>query len=485
MFERYTEKARRVIFFARYEASQFGSPYIETEHLLLGLLREDKALTNGFLHSLASVESIRKQIEQHTLVREKVSTSVDLPLSNEGKRVLAYAAEEAERLSHKHIGTEHLLLGLLREEKSFAAAMLQERGVRLSAVREELARGQAGEQTKERIEEDLLRPFTSDLTQQAAEGRLQKIVERNAEMKRMIQVLGRANKRNPVLAGERGVGRRSLVAALAQQIAGGEAPEFIAGKRIVELDLAGLVCSHRAFRSDFAGNAVAELMSSPDVIFFVPDLFSLVLAPPEFTRLDPGGLLKVALAEDKLQCIASATPEENQRVNERHPWLARFFVEIAVVPPSDEEAFHMLEAAKARLEKHHSVAYSEDAIRLAVIYSNRYIMNRTLPDKALDLLDEAGSYVRAHIAAPPDEIPTLRKEIRAIVGKMEDAIASHEFQKARYYSDQERKEREKLSELEEKHHVTAVAPVTREAIEEVLSGWTGIPVSKIRESGKA
>ncbi|HJT54048.1 MAG TPA: Clp protease N-terminal domain-containing protein, partial [Candidatus Angelobacter sp.] len=308
MFERYTEKARRVIFFARYEASQFGSPYIETEHLLLGLLREDKALTNRFLHSLASVESIRKQIEQHTLVREKVSTSVDLPLSNEGKRVLAYAAEEAERLSHKHIGTEHLLLGLLREEKSFAAAMLQERGVRLSAVREELARGQVGEQTKERVEEDLLAPFTSDLTQQAAEGRLQKIVERNAEMKRMIQVLGRANKRNPVLAGERGAGRRSLVAALAQQIAGGEAPEFIAGKRIVELDLAGLVCSHRAFRSDFAGNAVAELMSSPDVIFFVPDLFSLVLAPPEFTRLDPGGLLKVALAEDKLQCIASATP---------------------------------------------------------------------------------------------------------------------------------------------------------------------------------
>lgn len=483
MFERYTEKARRVIFFARYEASQFGSPYIETEHLLLGLLREDKALTNRFLRSSKSVESIRQQIEDHTVVREKVSTSVDLPLSNEGKRVLAYAAEEAERLSHKHIGTEHLLLGLLREEKSFAAALLHERGVRLSSVREELAREQVEVQTQERLEESLLAPFSSDLIQQAAEGRFQKIVGRDPEMNRMIQVLGRANKRNPVLVGERGVGRRSLVAALAQRIAGGEAPEFLAGKRIVELDLATLICSRRAFRGDFAGNAVAEFMSSPDVIFFVPDLFSLVLAPPELTRLDPAGLLKIALAEDKMQCITSATPEESRRVNEGHAWLTRYFVEIPVAPPTEDEAFKMLEAAKARLEKHHSVAYSDDAMRHAVIYSNRFVKNRTLPDKALDLLDEAGSYVRARVAAPPEEIATLRKEIRMIVSKMEDAIASHEFEKARYYSDQERKEREKLSELEERHHVTAIAPVTREAIEEVLAVWTGIPVSKIRESG--
>jgi len=485
MFERYTEKARRVIFFARYEASQFGSPYIETEHLLLGLLREDKALTNRFLRSVTTAESIREQIEQNTVVREKVSTSVDLPLSNEGKRVLAYAAEEAERLAHKHIGTEHLLLGLLREEKSFAAAMLHERGVRLSSVREELAHDQGGVKTKERVEEDLLAPFSSDLTQQAAEGRLQKIVGRDAEMKRTVQVLGRANKRNPVLVGERGVGRRSIVTGLAQRIFNGEAPTVLAGKRIVELDLATMVCSRLTFSSDFAGNAIAELMSSADVIFFVPDLFSLVLAPPELTRLDPAGLLKIALAEDKMQCITSATPEESQRINEGYPWLARYFVEIPIAPPTEDEAFKMLEAAKARLEKHHSVAYSDDAMRHAVIYSNCFIKNRTLPDKALDLLDEAGSFVRARVAAPPEEIATLRKEIRVIVKRMEDAIANHEFQKARYYSDQERTEREKLNELEERHHVTAIAPVTREAIEEVLSGWTGIPVSKIRESGKA
>lgn len=480
MFERYTEKARRVIFFARFEASQFGSPYIETEHLLLGLLREDKALTNRFLRGHASVESIRQQIEQNTVVREKVSTSVDLPLSNEGKRVLAYAAEEAERLSHKHIGTEHLLLGLLREEKSFAAAMLHERGLRLPVVREDMARGQPGEETRATPASPLA-GFSKDLTQQATERRLEKIVGRESEMQRVIQVLGRASKRNPVLAGERGVGRRSIVAGLAQRIVNGEA-SILAGKRIVELDLATMVCSRLTFSSNFAGNAVTEFMSSPEVVFFIPDLYSLVLVPPELARLDPAGLLKNALAEDKMQCIISATPEESRRVNEAYPWLSRLFVEIAVAPPSEEEAFRMLESAKERLEKYHSVSYLEDAMRQAVFYSNRFIKNRSLPDKALDLLDEAGSYVRSRVATPPDEIGILRREIREIVKKMENAIASHELQKARYYSDQERKEREKLSQLEQSHQVNAIEPVTREVIEEVLSGWTGIPVSKIRES---
>ena len=333
MFQRYTEKARRVIFFARYEASQFGSPYIDTEHFLLGLLREDKELTNRFLRGQGKVESIRQQIEQNTAVREKVSTSVDLPLSNECKRVLAYAVEEAERFAHKHIGTEHLLLGLLREEKSFAAAMLHERGLRLSAVREELARGRFGEPTNEPVEEAVLAPFSSDLTQQASAGRLQRIVGREAEMQRMIQVLGRASKKNPVLAGERGVGRRSMVAGLAQRIANGAAPESLANRRIVELDLAALVSSRSTHRMDFAGNAVAEFMSSPDVIYFFPDLYSLLLAPPPNGRLDAAESLKTAFAADKMQCISSASPEEIRHAQEGNPWLSRYFVEVPVEPP--------------------------------------------------------------------------------------------------------------------------------------------------------
>jgi len=204
MFERYTEKARRVIFFARYEASQFGSPYIETEHLLLGLLREDKALTNRFLRSHASVESIRKQIEGHTTIREKVSTSVDLPLSNECKRVLAYAAEEAERLSHKHIGTEHLLLGLLREEKCFAAEILHERGLRLLAIREELARAtqEKAPPSQRNRESSLLVEFSRDLTQAAMDNQLDPLVGRDQELERVVQILCRRTKNNPVLIGE-------------------------------------------------------------------------------------------------------------------------------------------------------------------------------------------------------------------------------------------------------------------------------------------
>ena len=245
MFERYTEKARRVIFFARYEASQFGSPYIETEHLLLGLLREDKALTNRFLRSHASVESIRKQIEGHTTIREKVSTSVDLPLSNECKRVLAYAAEEAERLSHKHIGTEHLLLGLLREEKCFAAEILQERGLRLPAIREELQRTTqekpAAAAKAGRNEQSMLAEFSRDLTQSAMDQQLDPLVGRDNEVDRVIQILCRRTKNNPVLIGEPGVGKTAIVEGLAQKIADGEVPSFLADKRI-ECLIGGSLC---------------------------------------------------------------------------------------------------------------------------------------------------------------------------------------------------------------------------------------------------
>src|ERR1700728_3457910 len=234
MFERYTEKARRVIFFARYEASQFGSPYIETEHLLLGLLREDKQLTNRFLRSHASV-AIRKQIEAHTTIREKVSTSVDLPLSNECKRVLAYAAEEAERLGHKHIGTQHLLLGLLREEKCFAAEILQERGLKLAAIREELARvtqEKAPTQARQR-ESSLPAECSRALTQSAMDSQLDPLVGRDGELERVIQILCRRTKNNPVLIGEPGVGKTAIVEGLAQRIADGEVPSFLADKRVL------------------------------------------------------------------------------------------------------------------------------------------------------------------------------------------------------------------------------------------------------------
>ena len=285
MFEKYTEKARRVIFFARYEASQFGSPYIETEHLLLGLLREDKALTNRFLRGHAQVEAIRKQIEDHTVMGEKVSTSVDLPLSNEGKRVLAYAAEEAARLSHQHIGTEHLLLGLLREENSFAAQLLKERGIMLSQIREELSAKahESSAPTSVRQPTSLLTQFSDSLTQSASEEKLPSLIGREEELDRIVQVLGRSTKNNPVLVGKRGIGKRTIVEGLAQRLADGTAPTFIGRELIIALDLSLIVAAaqHSARSKEFLKALAAEIdVATAGTILFFDELHALLAAGP-------------------------------------------------------------------------------------------------------------------------------------------------------------------------------------------------------------
>ncbi|HEY9138691.1 MAG TPA: Clp protease N-terminal domain-containing protein, partial [Terriglobus sp.] len=351
MFERYTEKARRVIFFARYEASQFGSPYIETEHLLLGLLREDKALTNRFLRSHASVESIRKQIEGHTTIREKVSTSVDLPLSNECKRVLAYAAEEAERLSHKHIGTEHLLLGLLREEKCFAAEILMERGLRLPTIREELQRTtqekpasqpsqKQQRQQQQNGEQSMLAEFSRDLTQAAMDQQLDPLVGRDTEVERVIQILCRRTKNNPVLIGEPGVGKTAIVEGLAQKIADGEVPSFLADKRVLSLDLS-LIVAGTKYRGQFEERLktiMKELMENQNAIVFIDELHTLVGAGSAEGSLDAANILKPALSRGEIQCIGATTPAEYRKSIEKDRSLERRFQAVKVPPPNEEDA---------------------------------------------------------------------------------------------------------------------------------------------------
>jgi ATP-dependent Clp protease ATP-binding subunit ClpC len=486
MFERYTEKARRVIFFARYEASQFGSPYIETEHLLLGLLREDKALTNRFLRSHASVESIRKQIEGHTTIREKVSTSVDLPLSNECKRVLAYAAEEAERLSHKHIGTEHLLLGLLREEKCFAAEILHERGLRLSTIREELARtSQEKAQPQRQREASLLSEFSRDLTQAAMDTQLDPLVGRESELERVIQILCRRTKNNPVLIGEPGVGKTAIVEGLAQRIADGEVPSFLADKRILALDLS-LIVAGTKYRGQFEERLktiMKELMESQNSIIFIDELHTLVGAGSAEGSLDAANILKPALSRGEIQCIGATTPGEYRKSIEKDRSLERRFQAVKVPPPNEVDATKILFGIKDRYEKFHAVTYTDDAINFAVSHSNRYIPDRFLPDKAIDLVDEAGARVKLRQTSLPEEITEVQKRIKFIVHRMENAIANHEFEKARFYSDEERKERENLRALREKYHLdeSATGVVGREDIEDVVSRWTGVPVTSIKE----
>src|ERR1700710_2319715 len=486
MFERYTEKARRVIFFARYEASQFGSPYIETEHLLLGLLREDKALANRFLRSHAAIESIRKQIEAHTTVREKVSTSVDLPLSNECKRVLAYAAEEAERLSHKHIGTEHLLLGLLREEKCFAAEILHERGLRLSTIREELARSQSEKVASARPKESsLLAEFSRDLTQAAMDNTLDPLIGRDYELERVVQILCRRTKNNPVLIGEPGVGKTAIVEGLAQRIAEGDVPSFLAEKRILALDLS-LIVAGTKYRGQFEERLktiMKELMENQNAIIFIDELHTLVGAGSAEGSLDAANILKPALSRGEIQCIGATTPAEYRKSIEKDRSLERRFQAVKVPPPNEEDAIKIIMGIKEKYEKFHAVSYTDESINYSVSHSSRYIPDRFLPDKAIDLIDEAGARVKLRQTSLPEELTEVQKRIKFIVHRMGKALANPACEKARFYSDEERKERENLRALRDKYHLddSSAGIVTREDIEDVVSRWTGVPITSLKE----
>ncbi|MBI3209853.1 MAG: ATP-dependent Clp protease ATP-binding subunit [Candidatus Solibacter usitatus] len=486
MFERYTEKARRVIFFARYEASQFGSPYIETEHLLLGLIREDKALANRFLRSNAAIESIRKQIEAHTTIREKVSTSVDLPLSHECKRVLAYGAEEAERLNHKHIGTEHLMLGLLREEKCLAAEILHERGLRLTQVREEIARASNEKMASNRPKESsLLAEFSRDLTQAAIDGSLDPLIGRDHEVERVVQILCRRTKNNPVLIGEPGVGKTAIVEGLAQRIADGDIPSFLSDKRILALDLS-LIVAGTKYRGQFEERLktiMKELMENQNAVIFIDELHTLVGAGSAEGSLDAANILKPALSRGEIQCIGATTPAEFRKSIEKDRSLERRFQAVKVPPPTEADAVKILFGIKERYEKFHAVAYTDEAIESAVHSSSRFIPDRFLPDKAIDLIDEAGARIKLRQTTVPPEVSEIQKRIKFIVHRMENAIANHEFEKARFYSDEERRERENLRMLRDKYNLddTSTGVVSKDDIEDVVARWTGVPMTAIKE----
>jgi ATP-dependent Clp protease ATP-binding subunit ClpC len=498
MFERYTEKARRIIFFARYEASQFGSSYIETEHILLGVLREDKALTHRFLRGRGQVEAIRKQIEEATPVREKVSTSVDMPLSNESRRVLAYAAEEAEKLSHQHVDVEHLLLGLLREENSFAAQLLNERGLRLSAVREQIAeaaqQASAERGAPEGKEYVLLSDFSTYLTRMAREDRLLPLIGREKELEQVMHILGRSSKNNVALVGEPGAGKRTIVEGLAQNAAQSRATAFLEDKLFTAVDLSMVVSAvgavQNATRSrPFLSAVTRELTSAgAGTIFFFEELHHLLAAGPSGGAHEITMLLKSPLLSGKVRCLASATPEEYREALKNARWLERCFVTVEVKPASEAETVAILQGIKKRFETFHSVHYTDDALMAAVEYSHRYMKNRCLPDKAVDLLDDTGAYVKLQQErqALPQEVIEAKKRLKLIGQRHGNAVENHEFEKARFYADEERKEQEALNDLYRKHNLeqASMAMVMAEHVEEVLARWTGVPVATVRDTGK-
>ena len=457
--------------------------------MLLGLLREDKALTNRFLRSHASVESIRKQIERRTSIRDKVSSNVDLPLSNETKRVLAFAAEESERLSHQHIGTEHLLLGLLREEKSFAAEILHERGLELAAIREELVRipHQRVQLPSPRLG-GMLDKFSRNLTQAAMDNKLDPVIGRDQELEWVIEVLCSRHNKNPILIGERGAGKTAIVEGLAQRIADGNVPPFLTGKKILAIDVHLMMgSSGRQKHEEFVSAVFEELINNPQIIVFIDEFQALVGATSISGSRDAAEILRPALLGGEIQCIGACSADDYQKSVQATPWLGRCFRTVKVLPLDQAKTLLVLQGRKEQYEKFHSVSYTDEALQFAARCSSRYFPDSPLVAKAAEILDMAGSRVKLRQPVLPAEITEVLKRIKFIVHRMENAVATQDFEKARFYSDEERKERDNLRVLREKYRLdeSSTGVVTREDIKEVVSRWTGVPITSMREDHAA
>jgi ATP-dependent Clp protease ATP-binding subunit ClpC len=488
MFERYTERARRVLFFARYEATQLGSTSIETEHLLLGLIREGKGLTSRiFARSHLSLESIRKEIEGRTIFREKVSTSVEIPFSAETKRVLQFAAEEADRLLHTYIGTEHLLLGILREERSVAASILYEKGMRLASVREDIVQLLNEKTAPARPKETpLLAEFSRDLTEAAMKNQLDPLVGRHVELERVQQVLCRRTKNNAVLIGEPGVGKTAIVEGLAQKIVCGDVPHFLGDKRILALDISQIVAVTK-YRGQFEERLKAimkELTENPNIIVFIDELHTLVGAGSAEGSLDAANILKPALSRGEIRCIGATTPAEYRKYIEKDRSLERRFQAIKVDPPTEKETVQVLMGVKDRYESFHHVEYTNEAIEAAVYQSSRYITDRFLPDKAIDLIDEAGARAKLREAEASAEMGEINRSIRMNIEQIDQAISERNLEKAWLLRDQEAQARENLHVVRERLDVKSGStrvPIGRAEIDEVVSKWTGVPLTSVNE----
>ncbi|MGI8639993.1 MAG: ATP-dependent Clp protease ATP-binding subunit [Pyrinomonadaceae bacterium] len=471
MFERYTEKARRVIFFARYEALQYGSHVISPEHILLGLMREDKTVSARFFpfRNSLTVEAVRREVEERIILRERIPQSAELHLAPETKRILALANEESRQLQNRHIGPEHLLLGLVREDRSIAAEILYQYGLRLQDVREEVARQNGFTNFyaigKEKSETPHLQEFTRDLTTEAAEGKLDPLIGRENEVERIIEILCRRTKNNPVLIGESGVGKTAIIEGLAQRIIDKNVPTFLENKRILSLDLS-LIVAGTKYRGQFEERLkkiMSELKEHKQYIVFIDELHTLVGAGSAEGTLDAANILKPALSRGEIQCVGATTPNEFRKSIEKDRALERRFQSVKVVPPNEEEALRIVEGLAERYEAFHQIRYSKEALETAVYQTNRYIPDRFLPDKAIDVLDEAGARAKLRYQKEAISEPSWKETVenwkRAAAN--EDQLISFE-----------------LKTLEDSFFAIEV---TKEDVEEVIARWTGIPVQSIKQ----
>ena len=508
MFERFTERARQVVVLAQEEARTLKHNYIGTEHILLGLLREEEGLAARVLESLdITVERVRAQVVRIVGSGEEV-TSGQIPFTPRAKKVLELALREALSLGHNYIGTEHILLGLVRENEGVAARILLDFDADSEKIRNEVIRmlsgpggrrsgGQsssagagaagAGAQGEGKKSSKLLDQFGRNLTKLAAEGKLDPVVGRETEIERIMQILSRRTKNNPVLVGEPGVGKTAVVEGLAQRITNADVPELLKGKQIYTLDLAALVAGSK-YRGEFEERlkkVMKEITQRGDIILFIDELHNLVGAGAAEGAIDAASILKPALARGELQTVGATTLDEFRKYLERDSALERRFQKIVVDQPSVEETVQILKGLRDRYEAHHKVNITDEALEASAELADRYISDRFLPDKAIDLIDEAASRMRIKSMSSPPVYRELEDDIEQTRREKEAAIEAQEFEKAANLRDKERRLTNKKRELEEQWESGEGGErpaIGEEEIADIVSMWTGIPVFKLTEA---
>jgi len=495
-FDRFTDSARKVLAYARQEATRFNHEYIGTEHLLLGLVREGTGVAANVLHNLdVDIKKIRLEVEKMVQSGPELVTKGQLPFTPRAKKVLELSNEEARSLGQNYIGTEHILLGLLREQDGVAAHVLTNLGLSLEDVRSEVLniigpdaevdeeKGQ-GQRKRGKSKTPALDSFGRDLTQLARQGKLDPVIGRVNEIERVITVLSRRTKNNPVLLGEAGVGKTAIVEGLAQKLVAGDVPDLLQNRRIVVLDLALMVAGTK-YRGQFEERikaVLAEVRKDPLVVLFIDELHTLVGAGGAEGAIDAANVLKPALSRGEIQCIGATTLDEYRKHIEKDAALERRFQTITVDPPSKEETVEILKGLRDRYEAHHGVTITDEAIEAAVEFSSRYISGRFLPDKAIDVVDEAGARVRLRSSNPPPDVKELATRIEALEAEKQAAVAKQDFERAaelKHQAEQLQVRREEIerkwrSRIEESRGV-----VDEEVVAEVVSKMTGVPLTRI------
>jgi ATP-dependent Clp protease ATP-binding subunit ClpC len=491
-FDKFTERARKVLQLAQEEAQRFNHNYIGTEHLLLGLVREGEGVAAKVLANLGvELNKVRSAVE-FIIGRGDRAVTGDIGLTPRAKKVIELSVDEARRLGHHYIGTEHLLLGLVREGEGIAAGVLESLGVSLDKVRSQviyvLNQSQAYSQQEQRhtSKTPVVDQLGMDLTAAARASKLDPVIGREKEIERVIQILSRRTKNNPALIGEPGVGKTAIVEGLAQRIAQGDVPETLMGKRLLTLDIGSLVAGTK-YRGEFEERLkkiIEEVKNSGNCVLFIDELHTLVGAGAAEGAVDAANILKPSLARGELQTIGATTLDEYRKYIERDAALERRFQPVLVEEPTIEETIEILRGIKERYEQHHRLTIADESLKAAAELAARYVPDRFLPDKAIDLVDEAASRVRLQRASAPPSLKDVLRSLESVQNEKEAAISAQQYELAAEYRDQEAKLRAKLEKLEsgwQSQQSTEKPVVTPEDIAHVVSMWTGIPVTRIAQ----